>query len=109
MSKYLYWKSVEKSFARIFKTKRNWAEQFERGGVDLITDDALVSIKSTKNQKQFTMKKEFLDEIREEARKKGKIGLLGFKFFGDKAHYVVFAIEDLEVNENGIRIEKEKG
>jgi adenine-specific DNA methylase len=95
MSKYLYWKSIEQDFARIFGSKRNWAEQFEEGGVDIICDDVLVSVKSTKNQKQIILKKESLDEIRNVAKSKGKIGLLGFKLFGDDSHYVIFAIEDI--------------
>ena len=98
------WKALERRIAKRFGTFRTPLSGMSsrHTASDTLHPEMYIEVKwsgrvDAKGKKQISIKKEWLDEIKIEAKKEDKIPMLMFSFKGDKEVWTILPIEVMEM------------
>lgn len=91
-----YWKKIERRWAKKLGGKRVWLSRNPEGPEDVVCEDLVMDVKSTRGKDHITIKRKDLEEIVERGKKLGKIGCLGFQFYKSRKQYVILPFEEFE-------------
>jgi hypothetical protein len=98
------WKALERRIAKRFGTFRTPLSGMSsrHTASDTLHQELYIEVKwsgrvDAKGKKQITIKREWLEEARIEAKKEDKIPMLMFSFKGDKEVWTILPIEVIEM------------